>query len=89
MGPCGVSAACLFLSEQVCLAALDLSPFLQGVGTMVRSCISGVLCSVAKSNEGVMANPCLSAWPGFLGLAGPRPFGLLPTIVSWAAQSAN
>ena len=39
---------------------------------------------MAKSEEGVMADPRLSAWPGFLGSAGPRSFGLLLADVSWA-----
>jgi hypothetical protein len=38
-----------------------------------------------KSDEGVMANFVLSAWPGFLGLARPQSFGSLLADVSWAA----
>ena len=44
---------------------------------------------VAKSDEGVVADPRLSAWPGFLGSAGPRSFGLLLADVSWATRPAN
>jgi hypothetical protein len=40
---------------------------------------------VAKSDEWVMASLHLSAWPGFLGLAGPRSFGLLLADILWAA----
>ena len=35
------------------------------------------MCRVAKSDEGAMADPCLSAWPSSLGSAGPWSFGLL------------
>ena len=44
---------------------------------------------VAKSIEGVVAGPRLSAWPNFLGSVGPRLFGLLLADVSWAARPAN
>ena len=45
-------------------------------------------CHVAKSNEGVVANPRLSTWPGFSGSTGPRSFGLLLADVSWATRPA-
>jgi hypothetical protein len=44
---------------------------------------------VAKSDEGVMADPRLSVWLGFLGSTGPQSFGLLLADVSWAAWLAN
>jgi hypothetical protein len=44
---------------------------------------------VAKSGEGAVADPRLSARLGFLGSAGPRSFGLLLADVLWAAQLAN
>jgi hypothetical protein len=44
LGPYGVSAACLFLSEQARLARLDLSSFLLGVVTGERSCALRASC---------------------------------------------
>jgi len=44
---------------------------------------------VAKSNEGVMADFGLSAWPSFLGSTGPQSFGTLLADVSWAAHPTN
>jgi len=75
LGPCEVSAACLFLSDQACLAGLDLSPFPVGVG-MARGheLLRGVRL---RQREGIMADPDLSVWSGPLSLAGPRYFGLL------------
>jgi hypothetical protein len=45
--PCGVSATCLFLSEQARLAVLDLSPFLQGSGR--RRDRAPIECRAAKA----------------------------------------
>jgi hypothetical protein len=47
LGPCGVSAACLLLSEQACWAELDLFSFLPGVGLAEGSC--GVVPHVVKA----------------------------------------
>jgi hypothetical protein len=44
---------------------------------------------VAKSDEGVVADPCLSVWSGFLGSAGPWSFGLLLADISWATWPSN
>ena len=43
----------------------------------------------AKSDEGLMADFGLSAWPSFLGLAGHRSVGPLLANVSWDARAAN
>jgi hypothetical protein len=48
-----------------------------------------VMHHVAKSDEGVMADRCLSAWPSFLGSTRPRSFGHLLANVSWVARPAN
>jgi hypothetical protein len=62
------------LSESSALGGLDLSRPFPGVGT---SRGRELLHSVRPRQEGgVMAEPGLSDWPGPLGLAGPRSFGL-------------
>jgi hypothetical protein len=72
--PCGVSATCLLLLEQVRLARLDLSCPFPGVG-MARGC--ELLCSVRlRQEEGVMADLGFNDWPGLLSLSRPRSFGL-------------
>jgi len=43
----------------------------------------------AKSDEGVVANFGLSAWPSLLGPTRTRSFGPSLAVVSWAAQVAN
>jgi hypothetical protein len=87
LGPYGVSAAFLLLSEQSRLAKLDLSPFLPGVGT-VRGC-GPLLRARLRQVGGVVANPGLSIWPSPLGLARPRSYGLSLADVSWATRPAN
>jgi hypothetical protein len=66
------------MSEQACLAGPNLSPFPLGVvmgGEVMR--LSGAVW--LRQEEGVMADPDLSVWPGSLGLARPQSFG--PLIV--------
>jgi hypothetical protein len=84
LGPCGVSVTCSLLSEQACLAALDLSPFLPGVVTVERSCL---LCVVRLRQKGeVVADPGLGVRPGSLGSVRPRSFKHSLADVSWAVN---
>jgi hypothetical protein len=60
LGPRGVSATCLLLSEWARLAESDLSPFLPRVRTEERSCYAA-RC-VVKAERWGRGQPCLSAW---------------------------
>ena len=87
LGPCEVSAACLFLSDQARLAGLDLSLFPVGVG-MARGheLLRGVRL---RQRKGVMVDPSLSVWTYPCGLARPQLFGLILASAPCAARAVD